>query len=213
MQRTQQDPADLAYQLGVARALNKQYEGMLERERPVEKEQPAHPRRHWTQSFPVAVLCCLVFAAVGVRFAPHIYGWWYGWEDGKARTEVLPTANVETRQPAPTGPQGGTGQQGGDTQQPAIAQSAPEQPAASYSGDARELVQTPTPQPGIPAASASEAEIQEWLDGPVSTETPLPEPGEPGFAESFAEQPQCSPFVGYLAGDPCVEILKQLAGE
>jgi hypothetical protein len=208
MQRTQQDPADLAYQLGVARALNKQYEGMLEREQSNEKERPAHPRRHWTQSLPVVILCWLVFIAVGVRFAPHLYGWWYGWEDGKARTQAMPTANVETQRAAPTGPQGGTRQRGGDTQQPAA-----EQPAASYSGDARELVQTPTPQPGIPAAGASEAEIQEWLDGPVSTETPLPEPGEPGFAESFAEQPQCSPFVGYLAGDPCVEILKQQAGE
>lgn len=66
----------------------------------------------------------------------------------------------------------------------------------------------------LPAAlppTADEAAIEAWLAAPPSTPTPLPEPDEPGFVESFQEAPPCSPFIGYLPGDPCIPELTAIA--
>jgi hypothetical protein len=81
---------------------------------------------------------------------------------------------------------------------------------------AAELAQeAPQEGPGraMEAPVDAEATAQAWLAAPVSTATPLPEPGDAGFVESFEAPPSCSPFIGYLAGDPCIEVLKQQAGE
>lgn len=72
------------------------------------------------------------------------------------------------------------------------------------------------PEQDLTAATDNEAAINTWLAGEPSTPTPTRSVVEivsdATFDASFVD-PGCSPFVGYLPGDPCIEILKQQGGE
>jgi hypothetical protein len=134
----------------------------------------------------------------------------------RAAEQGLPTAGVSTRTALPTPPPF-SGLGGDDTSPPPDYEQAiatyNEQQAARAAEYAQEATQEAPGATGAPSADNHEAAIEAWLEGPVSTATPLPEPGEAGFVESFEQPAECSPFIGYLPNDPCIEILKQQAGE
>jgi hypothetical protein len=151
-------------------------------------------------------LLCMLIGAFGIMWRLNI-----PYEEAIAplptagvATKTAPSVRVNLEQPysAPASP----------AYEQAITayNAAQEERAAEYAQEATQ--EAPSAAGAVPADN-HEAAINAWLAAPVSTATPLPEPGAPGFAESFEEAPQCSPFIGYLPGDPCVEILKQQAGE
>lgn len=181
------DAMDAAYDLGIAR------------QRLADMERRMAPRPLRKQ------LMDLVWLALIGAFVLGVF-WWGEYRGLTAASaqggQPMPTAAIPTRS-APTSPPPFSGGQGSSAPPP-----APDYGQAAYNAAQEERATTLAA--GEPA---TEAEIQEWLSAPVSTPTPLPEPDEPGFAESFQAAPECSPFIGYLAGDPCVEILKQQAGE
>lgn len=117
---------------------------------------------------------------------------------------TLPTAIIPTRTMLPTPPNNPPAAVGGE---PA--------PTPAYEGAIRvyneqqeqratalEAAQEGAGTPNV----ATDAEIDAWLAAPVSTATPLPEPGDAGFAESFEDAPECSPFIGYVAGSECARF-------
>jgi hypothetical protein len=154
---------------------------------------------------PTIIFICIGFALLGAlammnRF--HI--------PFEALRQPLPTAAVQDRTPLPAAPtMPAPPRDTGRSEAPAAATDY-EEAIKAYNEEqqarAAEFATAETP-------AASEAEINAWLEAPPSTSTPLPEPGQPGFAASFEEAPTCSPFIGYLPGDPCIEILNQQAGE
>jgi len=143
------------------------------------------------------VLACLAFAVLGGLAVLHRLDAPVG---ALVVPASLPTANVTTPRPTREAP-------------PVAQEPAQDYGIPAYNATQQERVETfatadAQEQQAPPAPTADEAAINAWLEAPPSTPTPLPEPGEPGFAESFEDAPQCSPFVGYLAGDPCIAILK-----
>lgn len=108
-------------------------------------------------------------------------------------------------------------------EQQSARQSAPAAPAsdygiATYNADQQAratALQATQEAPGATEATQpdNEAAIEAWLAAPVSTATPLPEPGAPGFAESFSDAPECSPFIGYVAGSDCARFFATQTAE
>ena len=169
-------------------------------------------KQHWTQSPLLAVVCCVIIFFAGIRVAPALYDWWYGWEETSATSAPLPTASVPTW-PAPTSP---PPRDAGATFGP---HAPPASPPPAWSDDAG------GPDLQLPAAllpTADQAAIDAWLAAPVST--PTPTRGieqavmdaavtviDTAFDASFQDAPACSPFIGYLPGNPCIPELTALA--
>ncbi len=172
-----------AYELGVAR------QQLIDRDTAPTPRGPGLLSSLWTAA--VIIACVMIGLLLYERLPGH----------GTA-AQPLPTANVTTPAPRPTREAPPVAQEPAqDYGIPAYNAAQDERATAFGTADAQE-------QQAPPAPTADEAAINAWLEAPVSTPTPLPEPGAPGFVESFEDAPQCSPFVGYLAGDPCIAILK-----
>lgn len=141
--------------------------------------------------------------------------------------EVMPTASMPTRTMQPTAPYappaasgGGSAEQDPPAYEDAIATYNEQQ---EQRATALETTQEGSGEAGV-AQPDNEAAIQAWLEGEPST--PTMTPGieqaamdvaavvvDAAFDATFEEAPACSQFIGYLPGDPCIEILKQQGGE
>jgi hypothetical protein len=165
---------------------------------------------------PTIIFICLGFAALGALAMMNRFQIPYS-----ALREPLATAAVisATQRPVPTAPPPASGAGAFNTAGSGAPRTEPaadyEAAIDAYNAQQQERAAALAREDAPPAAppTADEAAIAAWLDAPVSTPTPLPEPGEAGFVESFEAAPAWSPFIGYLPGDPCIEILKQQAGE
>lgn len=133
--------------------------------------------------------------------------------------EAIPTASVQDRTPMPTTPYAPPPASGGGDSPPAY-----EEAISTYNeqqeqrATALQATQEGSGQAGAQAAPVdAEATAQAWLAAPVSTPTPTPGIEEAAmnvaavvvdaaFDASFEDAPECSPFIGYLAGSECARL-------
>jgi hypothetical protein len=134
----------------------------------------------------------------------------------RAAEQGLPTAGVATRTALPTPFSGLGGEPVPTSDYEAAIRAYNEQQAARAAEYAQEATQEGPSATEATPADNHEEQINAWLAAPVSTATPtrsVPEVVTNAVFDASFVDPGCSPFIGYLAGDPCIEVLKQQAGE